>query len=143
MARLSPFLIMVALVAGMVGCANVTLTLSITPTSGGTITPSVGTYSYNQDTVVSLNATAAANYRFVEWTGDDITAIADPTLPETTIKMDKNHSITAKFELVCFTDKIGPGLWCLFEAGTGVSATIPAGGGCGSRHRWQPNERRE
>ncbi|MGA8849236.1 MAG: hypothetical protein WB564_05360 [Dehalococcoidia bacterium] len=128
-ARIGIFLIMVALVAGMVGCASVTLTLSITPTSGGTISPSAGTYSYKQNTVVSLNATAAANYRFVEWTGDDITAIADPTLPETTIKMDKDHSITAKFEQVCFTDEIGPGLWCLFEAGTGVSATIPAGKG--------------
>ena len=58
-ARVSIFLITVALIAGMVGCGQLMhYTLTITSTAGGTVTtPGVGTFTYEAGTVVNLVAT--------------------------------------------------------------------------------------
>ena len=69
-----------------------TLTVSVSPAGGGTVTPDSGTYE--EGTTVTLTATAAAGYIFDHWEGD-ITG-TDATI---TVTMDGNKNITAVFVL--------------------------------------------
>jgi hypothetical protein len=123
--RVSIFLIMVALIAGTVGC-NVTLTLYVVPTPGGYTVPSAGTsHGYAPNEEVTLQAFNYPDYRFDKWTGDTYALVnPDFTVTSNQIRMDKSHTITANFEQICFTDIIGPGRWCLSETGTGVDARV-------------------
>ena len=101
MARVSIFLIIVALIAGMVGCGGggESYTLIIASTSGGTVTtPGVGTFTYSAGTVVNLVATPATNYTFVNWTGN-VGTVANVNATSTTITMNGNYSITANFRM--------------------------------------------
>jgi uncharacterized repeat protein (TIGR02543 family) len=99
----SIFLITVALVAGLVGCGGGTLVeydLTIASTAGGSvITPGEEAYTYDEGEVVDLAAEADAGYQFVNWTGD-VDTIADVEDATTTITMEDNYSITARFEEV-------------------------------------------
>jgi len=71
--------------------------LTIASTDGGeVITPGEGTFTYDAGTVVNLVAKAEESYSFVEWTGN-ISTIASADAAETTITMNGNYSITAKF----------------------------------------------
>jgi len=71
--------------------------LTISSTQGGSVTiPGEGTYSYNKDEVVNLVATPKVCYRFANWTGD-VGTIADVNAATTTITMNNDYSITAKF----------------------------------------------
>lgn len=66
-------------------------TLTTSATNGSVVlTPAGGTY--NSGTVVTLNATPAANYAFSSWSGD-LTGSTNPT----TITMTSNKSVTANF----------------------------------------------
>ena len=72
--------------------------LAISSTAGGSVSaPGVGTFTYDNGTVVNLVATPAAGYRFVNWTGD-VGTIANVNAAATTITMNGNYSITANFE---------------------------------------------
>jgi len=72
--------------------------LDISSTEGGSVTtPGEGTYIRYCGTVVSLVATAATGYHFVNWTGD-VGTIADVHDASTTITMRGWYSITANFE---------------------------------------------
>ncbi|NWF77506.1 MAG: hypothetical protein HXY36_02765 [Chloroflexi bacterium] len=72
-------------------------TLTICSTAGGSVTsPGEGTHIYVAGTVVSLVATPASGYRFVEWTGD-VGTIANINAASTTITMNGHYSITANF----------------------------------------------
>ena len=69
--------------------------LTISGDTGGTISPSPGTYTYPAGTEVTITATPDTNYRFSGWTGD---------VPEghendnpITIIMDSNKSVKANF----------------------------------------------
>lgn len=129
MKRVSIFLIMVALAVGIVSCADTyTLSLSVMPTLGGHTNPSEGrSHSYGTNEEVTLTAMENPDWSFDEWTGEGVSAFVDGYLTTdkvVKIKMDTDHTITANFEQVCFTDIIGPGRWCLFETGTGVDATV-------------------
>ena len=74
--------------------------LSISSTAGGNVTaPGEGTFTYDAGTVVSLNATPDAGYRFVKWTGD-VGTIASVNATSTTIIVEGNDSIIANFELI-------------------------------------------
>jgi len=99
MARISIFLIVVALIAGMVGCAQpAQYRLIISSTEGGEITtPHEMTSTYEEGTIVPLVALPHSGYRFVEWTGD-VDTIDDVNAASTSIIMDGDHSITANFE---------------------------------------------
>jgi uncharacterized repeat protein (TIGR02543 family) len=100
MKRVSIFLITLALITGMVGCAGVEYDLTIASTAGGSvITPGEGTFTYNQGVVVNLAAEAEEGYRFVNWTGD-VDTIADVNAASTTITMNGVYSITANFVAV-------------------------------------------
>jgi len=104
-ARVSIFLIVVALIAGMVGCGcggggdgGESYDLTIASTSGGAaITPGEGTYTYDEGTAVDLVAVADEGYLFNELIGD-VGTNANNKNPTTTITMNGDYTITANFE---------------------------------------------
>jgi hypothetical protein len=99
LARLSIFLITVALIAGMAGCAPVQYDLTVSGTEGGEVTtPGEGTFTYNKGTVVNLVAEPEDGYHFVNWTGD-VSAIASVNAAITTVIMGGDYSILANFGL--------------------------------------------
>ena len=98
-ALVSSFAILVALIAGTVGCAP-QCNLTISSTAGGSVTtPGEGASKYGQGAVVDLVATPDAGYRFVSWTGD-VDKVNDIYAAETTITMNGDYSITANFEAI-------------------------------------------
>jgi uncharacterized repeat protein (TIGR02543 family) len=104
LARASHFLILVALIAGMVGCVEgdgggggVEYNLIISSTEGGSvIEPGEGTYTYAAGTVRLLAAIPDPGYHFVKWTGD-VGTIVDVNTAISAINMSGNYSITANF----------------------------------------------
>ena len=100
MRTISNFLIMVALIAGMVGCVpgpvQYDLTVSITE-GGEVVTPGEGAFTYDKGTAVTLVVFPHTGYRFVDWTGD-VDTIADINAASTTITMNGNYEIIANFE---------------------------------------------
>jgi uncharacterized repeat protein (TIGR02543 family) len=99
LAKLSILFIMVALIAGIVGCGGESYNLTITSTAGGSVTtPGVGTFTYGAGTVVHLVATPATNYTFANWTGN-VSTVDNVNATSTTITMNGNYSITANFEI--------------------------------------------
>ncbi len=59
--------------------------------------PGEGTFTRTAGTVVSLVATTASGYQFVNWTGD-VGTIANANAASTTITINDSYSITAVFE---------------------------------------------
>jgi hypothetical protein len=72
-------------------------TLTLTVDGNGSTSPSVGQHTYAAGTVVSITAAPAGGYRFVSWTGD-VATIANLISAATTVSMDADYSIMAKFE---------------------------------------------
>jgi len=100
-ARVIIFLITVALIVGLIGCAPIRYTLTISSTSGGSvITPGEGTFTYNKGKVVRLWARSALGHAFDEWTGD-VETINTVNSFVTTITMNGDYSITANFGCGC------------------------------------------
>ena len=107
------FLILLALVlalsVGLVACGEVgeeqeeeeeTYELTVESSAGGLVTtPGEGTHTYEAGRVVDLVAEAEEGYGFVTWTGD-VDTIYDVNNATTTITMDANHSVKAKFEAI-------------------------------------------
>lgn len=101
MKRVSVFLIAVALIAGMAGCAPIQHQLTIFSTAGGSvITPGEGTFTYDEGKVVRLVARSALGYAFVGWSGD-VAAINTVKSFSTTITINGDCSITANFGCGC------------------------------------------
>jgi uncharacterized repeat protein (TIGR02543 family) len=97
--RVSIFLIALALIIGMVGCALVQHKLTTSSNEGGEVsTPGEDTFTYNEGTTVDLVATPETGYQFVKWTGD-VDTIANVNAVVTTITMDGDYSILANFGL--------------------------------------------
>jgi cytoskeletal protein CcmA (bactofilin family) len=72
-------------------------TLTITSSEGGhASTPGEGAFTYDPDTVVDLEAANYNGYDFDGWTGE-ITSVADPGSPTTTITMLADYTIQADF----------------------------------------------
>jgi uncharacterized repeat protein (TIGR02543 family) len=98
--RFGIFLIVIALIAGIVSCTGepVQYDLMIDSTAGGEVTaPGEGTYTYDVKTVVDLVATPECGYAFDKWTGDTGT-IDNVNAAATNITMNGDYSITANFE---------------------------------------------
>jgi len=80
-----------------VGCSSdeeeYDLKISVSPAGGGTTSPAVGTHTYDEGDVITITATAAAGYEFDSWTGD----VADTSAASTTVTMDADQTVTAKF----------------------------------------------
>jgi hypothetical protein len=74
--------------------------LTISSTEGGAVTePGEGTFTYEADEVVSLEATSDDGYQFDEWTGD-VDTVADVNDSTTTLTIDGDKSISAVFSVV-------------------------------------------
>ncbi len=110
MKKISIFLIVVALIVGMVGCISspspyglsipAHYYLTISGSEGGEVaTLGEGTFTCDQGEVVNLIATPATGYRFVGWTGD-VDTIEDVEAASTTIIMNGDCSVTANFEAI-------------------------------------------
>ena len=97
--------------------------LTIASTAGGSVTtPGEGTFTHDAGTVVSLLATAATGYQFINWTGD-VGAVANVNDALTTVTMNGAYSITANFEA------IPTGQYTLTTSSTaGGSVTAPGEG---------------
>jgi hypothetical protein len=98
--KLSIFLIVVALIAGTVGCFQLSpfYQLTITNTTGGSVTtPGEGTFTYVKGEMVNLVAEAEEDYRFVNWTGD-VNTITNVNAAITTINITGDYAIMANFE---------------------------------------------
>jgi hypothetical protein len=75
-------------------------TLSIFSTPGGSVTePGEGTHTYDEGIERSLIAEPEEGYHFVCWTGD-VGTIADVYAAQTTITMNDDYSITARFTAI-------------------------------------------
>ena len=77
-----------------------TLTMAVNQSGWGTTTPSIGSYAYDEGSVVDITAMPAAGYQFVNWTGD----VADADSSSTTVTMTGNQSVTANFEEITLLD---------------------------------------
>ncbi|NQV32606.1 MAG: leucine-rich repeat domain-containing protein, partial [Phycisphaeraceae bacterium] len=74
--------------------------LTISSSSGGSVTtPGEGVFGYENETTVSVTATAQSNSHFVNWTGTAANAgkIANPGSPSITITVDGNYTLRATF----------------------------------------------
>jgi len=81
------------------GEIGVTYTLTISSTTGGSVTEPVEAIStHDSGTVVNLLAVADTGYQFANWTGDTAD-IANINVASTTITMNGNYTITANFEI--------------------------------------------
>ena len=93
------FLIVIALISGIVGCrsAPTKYLLMIIPTEDGEVSePGEGNFFYGEGTVVNLVAEADEGCYFVSW-GGNITTIADVEAATTTITMDDSYFVYAIF----------------------------------------------
>jgi uncharacterized protein YkwD len=71
--------------------------LTTSSSTGGSVTaPGEATFTYDAGAVVSLVATPATGYHFVNWTGD-VGTIANVNAASTTITMSGSYSIRANF----------------------------------------------
>jgi hypothetical protein len=86
--------------------------------NGTTPTSYPNSTSYANGTNVTINATPAAGYSFVDWTGGNASNITDPAAANTTILMTGNYSICANFAINTYT--------ITASAGTGGAIT-PSG----------------
>ena len=96
--------VMLILSVGLISCGGEQLpeitdySLAISSSEGGEVTnPDEGAFIHDEGEVVSLVAEADGGYRFVNWTGD-VDTITNVNAASTTITMNADYSITAKFE---------------------------------------------
>lgn len=97
------------------------LSISADPSSGGTVSPSSG--FYNAGTVITVQATPAAGYQFVSWSGN----VANSSSPTTTVTMSGPQSVTANFKVTSLSilnPSVGPG-----TVGVGLAQVFQATGG--------------
>ena len=82
-------------------CLETTVeTLTTSSTRGGSVTkPGEGTFIYNYNTIVEIEATADHSYIFLKWTGTAVAAgkVTDPSKAGTTVLMDEDYSLKASF----------------------------------------------
>jgi uncharacterized repeat protein (TIGR02543 family) len=79
------------------GGTTYTLTVNVSPTGGGTVTKNPNKTSYTANEQVTLTATPASGYAFVNWTEGTTVLGTDATL---SITMNSNRTITANFQQV-------------------------------------------
>ena len=74
--------------------AIINYTLAISPSAGGTTTPSHGNYSYPAGSSISVGASPSPGYLFDHWTLDGADAGSSLSL---SVLADKNHTLQATF----------------------------------------------
>ena len=112
-------LVLVLSLLGAAGCPTIdryNLTVNISPTGGGSVSPSGG--SYDPGVTVTITATANSGYVFDYWSGS-----ASGTSVSTTVVMDTHKSVTAHFAPVAqtytLTTSVSP---------SGAGSVSPSGG---------------
>jgi hypothetical protein len=96
--RISIFLAIAALIAGMAGCGPAQHTLTIASVLGGSvIVPGEGNFVYDEGMKVNLLAVADEGYRFVSWSGNVFT-IGNINAASTNIIVNGDYFIMANFE---------------------------------------------
>lgn len=81
-----------AIESGSTGTSNYSLSVSTTPSGGGSVTLSPAGGTYAAGTVVTLTATPASGYTFSGWSG-----AASGTSTSTSVTVNSNLSVTATF----------------------------------------------
>jgi uncharacterized repeat protein (TIGR02543 family) len=123
-------LLLVILLMGACGPTQYTLTTSVSPSGGGTVTPASGIYDEGAE--VTLIANPASGYRFDHWSGS-----ATGTSNSISVTMDANKAVAAHFkaQYALSTSVIPSGSGTIapasdtFDAGTNVTLTAsPASG---------------
>jgi hypothetical protein len=72
-------------------------TLTIISGAHGNVTqPGIGTFSYNEDTIVNLLAVADSGHTFINWSGN-VSKVANVISASTTVKLERDYVITANF----------------------------------------------
>jgi hypothetical protein len=72
--------------------------LTVSATSGGSVSePGLGTFVYEDGSIVTLIAQPDEGYEFVKWTGD-VDNIADIDAEQTSITINGSYSVTANFD---------------------------------------------
>jgi uncharacterized repeat protein (TIGR02543 family) len=66
--------------------------MAVSPSGSGTTTPAVGIHTYDENTVVDLDATPNAGWQFDNWSDD-----CSGTNPSTSVTMTADKSCTANF----------------------------------------------
>jgi parallel beta-helix repeat protein len=113
-----------------------TYKLKITTTYGGTTTPSPGTHTYANGTIVEVTAIPNINYTFVYWELDGLNAGSNNPIE---VLMDSNHTLHAVFipipyyELIISTTASGttnpaPGIYTYVNGTQVVITAIPYNG---------------
>jgi len=74
------------------------LSVDISPSGAGSVSLSPAGGQYNPDAQVTLRASPASGYRFVNWTGD-VGTVADVNSASVVISMNDDYYITANFAL--------------------------------------------
>ena len=74
------------------------LTMVVAPENAGTVIPAEGSHEYNAGEVVSISAEPAEGYYFSDWIG----GVEEPTNPTTTVTMDEDKVIIARFKLLTY-----------------------------------------
>ncbi|RME20707.1 MAG: hypothetical protein D6800_12880, partial [Candidatus Zixiibacteriota bacterium] len=75
-------------------CLERTLTMSVNPPGTGSTTPTPGDTLVCDGETITVKASAASGYEFVNWSGP----VADPNSATTTVLMDGDKSVTANFQ---------------------------------------------
>jgi uncharacterized repeat protein (TIGR02543 family) len=134
-ARVSIFLIIVALIAGIVGCGQVTpptrynLTMTVAPGDSGTATDLTNASPYAEGTVVSIKAVANQGYQFVNWTapagtfGNAIAVTTIFTMPTQNVTVTANFAIEIWdwYDLYAIKDNLG----CTYLLMCNLDSTTP------------------
>jgi uncharacterized repeat protein (TIGR02543 family) len=129
-------LVLILSLLGAAGCPTTdqyNLTTNVSPTGGGSVSPSGG--SYDAGVTVTITATASSGYVFDYWSGS-----ASGSNPTATVVMDAHKSVTAHFTPVVqnytLTTDVSPsGAGSVspsgdeYEAGTQVSLSATAASG--------------
>ena len=74
------------------------LTLTISPTAGGTVTPSAPT-TLDTGKAQSITATPNTNYKFVRWVTDSNARVTSSLAPTTSCSLNNNATVTAVMAL--------------------------------------------
>jgi len=90
------------------GFARLRYQLTVSSTTFGSVTgPGEGTYSYDCGTRVNLRVSPDVRCRFLGWEGD-MEAIDDPHAPHATLRIDRDLTIAARFEVI---PMVTAGIW--------------------------------
>ncbi|MBN2416026.1 T9SS type A sorting domain-containing protein [bacterium] len=98
-----------------------TLSISHEPAAGGSTDPAEGTYEYDHNDIVDLDAVAAPGWDFLRWEGN---GIDDPALSSVSVTMDTSYQRTAIFGRT--GSSRGPFLSYLFPVDSAASVPLNA-----------------